>query len=162
MTVICFFMPFILKCEGFVKLLVTIFNRAKSVSWGGVCEKENGFTLIELMVTIAVMAIIATLAAPSFGDMMLRQNLNRSTQELVSTLNEARAQAVLERREVTVQLNTTPVANTVTQRNWMPEGKAMLQAGSPTSIVFQLTGGVKDATSDTSFAVCDKLGGGEI
>ena len=120
---------------------------------------EQGFTLIELMITIAIMAIIATLAAPSFGDMMLRQNLNRSTQELIATLNEARAQAVLERREVTVRLNTTPVANTVTQLNWKPEGKAVLKAGSATSIVFQLTGGVKDATNDTSFAVCDKLGG---
>ena len=120
---------------------------------------ERGFTLIELMITIAIMAIIATMAAPSFGDMMLRQNLNRSTQELIATVNEARAQAVLERREVTVRLNTTPVANTVTQLNWKPEGKAVLKAGSATSIVFQLTGGVKDATNDTSFVVCDKLGG---
>ncbi len=32
--------------------------------------RGNGFTLIELMVTIAVLAIIAMMAAPSFGAMM--------------------------------------------------------------------------------------------
>ena len=31
-------------------------------------KKNHGFTLIELMVTIAVMAIIATMAAPSFNN----------------------------------------------------------------------------------------------
>ena len=41
MMVICFFMPFIQKCEGFVKLLVTIFNRAKFVSWGEYATKRN-------------------------------------------------------------------------------------------------------------------------
>ena len=56
-------------------------------------NKHKGFTLIELMVTIAVMAIIAMMAAPSFGDMLQRQNLNKSTKELVATLNQARAKA---------------------------------------------------------------------
>lgn len=37
-------------------------------------RKEQGFTLIELMVTIAVMAIIAMMAAPSFGDLVARKN----------------------------------------------------------------------------------------
>jgi prepilin-type N-terminal cleavage/methylation domain len=62
-------------------------------------QKNNGFTLIELMVTIAVMAIIAMLAAPSFGDMIVRQNLKKSTNELIGVLNQTRAKAVLERRK---------------------------------------------------------------
>ena len=40
-------------------------------------KKIQGFTLIELMVTIAVLAIIAMMAAPTFGDMLDKQNLNR-------------------------------------------------------------------------------------
>lgn len=34
-------------------------------------RKIQGFTLIELMVTIAVVAIIATMAAPSFSNLLI-------------------------------------------------------------------------------------------
>ncbi len=37
----------------------------------------RGFTLIELMVTIAVLAIIVMMAAPSFGNMLAQQNLKK-------------------------------------------------------------------------------------
>lgn len=120
---------------------------------------QHGFTLIELMITIAVMAIIAMFAAPSFGDMLLRQNLNKSTHELTLLLTQARAKAALDRREITVQLNTTATADTNTQLNWMPQGKAILKSGSPTSLVFLPNGLVKNATTDTSFTICEQSAG---
>lgn len=71
----------------------------------GVLVKQNqGFTLIELMVTVAVLAIIVMAAAPSFGDMMERQQLNSSTQNLVGILSQARAQATLIRSDVQVEI----------------------------------------------------------
>ncbi|MBT0888095.1 MULTISPECIES: GspH/FimT family pseudopilin [Acinetobacter] len=122
-------------------------------------KRSQGFTLVELMVTIAVLAIIAMMAAPSFGNMLLKQNLNRSTQDLVSTLNAARSTAVLERREVTVDLSKTDqTADTAETRYWLPKGEAVLKSGSPTSITFQLSGAVKDhaANIDTKpFVICD-------
>jgi type IV fimbrial biogenesis protein FimT len=102
-------------------------------------NKHKGFTLIELMVTIAVMAIIAMMAAPSFGDMLQRQNLNKSTKELVATLNQARAKAALERREITVELLSAD-ENTDDTLNWMPVGKSSLKTGRATEIVFMPTG----------------------
>lgn len=127
--------------------------------WGGHMRTNRGFTLIELMVTIAVLAIIAMMAAPSFKDLILKQNLKKSSQELAEVLTKARAKAALERREVTVQLNTSVVADTETQLNWMPEGKAILKTGSPTSITFLATGLIKNASADTSFIVCEKASG---
>lgn len=115
--------------------------------------------MIELMVTIAVLVIIAMLAAPSFKDLMLKQNLKKSSQELAEVLTKARAKAAFERRQITVQLNTAEVADTETQLNWMPNGKAVLKSGSPTTITFLSTGLVKDATSDTSFVVCEQSSG---
>ena len=122
-------------------------------------RRSRGFTLIELLVTIAVLVIIAMLAAPSFNDLMLKQNLKKSSQELAEVLTKARAKAALERRQITVQLNTAEVADTETQLNWMPNGKAVLKSGSATTITFLSTGLVKDATSDTSFVVCEQTSG---
>lgn len=126
-------------------------------------RKIQGFTLIELIVTIAVVAIIATIAAPSFGEMLTKQNLNRSTQDLVSTLNAARSTAVLERREVTVDLSKTDqTADTAATRYWLPKGEAVLKLGSPTSITFQLSGAIKDHAANIDakpFVVCNKSGG---
>ena len=53
-------------------------------------QKNRGFTLIELLVTIAVLAIIATMAAPAFGNLMAEQKLNGSTRELVMAINQAK------------------------------------------------------------------------
>lgn len=121
--------------------------------------QHRGFTLIELIITVTVLAIIATMAVPSFNHMILRQNLKKSTQELTQVLADARAKAALERREITVRLNTTLSANTPTQLNWAPNGKVILKTGSPTSIVFLPTGLVKNATNDTSFTLCEQNSG---
>ena len=126
---------------------------------GGSMQNSRGFTLVELMVTIAVFAIIAMLAVPSFNNILLKQNLKKSTQELASVLVQARSKAALERREVTVQLNTSAIADSLTQLNWMPEGKAVLKTGSPTSITFLASGLIKNATTDTTFTICEKTSG---
>lgn len=130
---------------------------------GSMQRKEQGFTLIELMITIAIFTIISMMAAPSFGDMMLSQNLNKSTQNLILTLNEARSKAALERRSIRVDLlpnESTPMpTNTPVLVNWRPTGKAILKSGSPVSITFDITGAVSGANTDTTFQICNKSGG---
>ena len=56
-------------------------------------KKNQGFTLIELMVTVAVMAIIAMMAAPSFNSQIYNYELKKEFNELVLVLNEARAKS---------------------------------------------------------------------
>ena len=115
--------------------------------------KQGGFTLIELIVTLAVFAIVASIAAPSLGNMISQQNLNKSSRELAAILSQARAKAALERREVTVQLNSTAVNDDDTL-NWSPDGQAALTT-TTTSIVFLPTGLVQGAVGDTTFTICD-------
>ncbi|HEY0819750.1 MAG TPA: GspH/FimT family pseudopilin [Rhizobacter sp.] len=64
-----------------------------------------GFTLVELMVTLAVMAILATLAAPSFFNMIATNRMANQTNELVAALNAAKSEAIRRAQPITVRAN---------------------------------------------------------
>ena len=66
---------------------------------------EKGFTLIELMVVVSLIAILASLAAPSFGTAIANQRVNSAAQELQSILLFARSEAVYKRTDSTLTAN---------------------------------------------------------
>lgn len=62
----------------------------------------QGFTLLELMVTIAVLAILATVGVPSFRDLIQNNRVTTQANELVSALSFARTEAVKRGQSVEV------------------------------------------------------------
>ena len=96
-------------------------------------QLKRGFTLVELMVTIAVIVILATIAAPSMNNLIAKQRLNSAIRELSNTLGKARSQAALLRIEVTVILNTdnSNTANTFIGIRWTIIGSFLLQVILP-------------------------------
>lgn len=73
------------------------------------CSAKNttrGFTLIELMVTVAVLAVMASLAAPSFRELLVAQRVRTTAYNIVGDLVLARSEAVKRGENVTV----TPVS----------------------------------------------------
>lgn len=56
--------------------------------------KSNGFTLIELMVTIALMAIMLSIAAPSFTSFRRNSELASIANNFLAALNAARTEAM--------------------------------------------------------------------
>jgi type IV fimbrial biogenesis protein FimT len=50
------------------------------------CTRHAGFTLIELMVTVSMVAILAALATPSFRELIEAQRLRDTAFSLVSDL----------------------------------------------------------------------------
>ena len=65
------------------------------------------FTLIELLVTVSIVAILATMAAPSLREMLESNRLTALNNQLVSTLNYVRAEAVKRAYPVTMCVRNT-------------------------------------------------------
>jgi type IV fimbrial biogenesis protein FimT len=73
-------------------------------------RQQQGFTLVELMVVLAVVAVLVTIAVPSFRSVTLSNRLTTSANEVVGALQTARMEAI--KRNARTQLcSNSSVAN---------------------------------------------------
>jgi len=64
-----------------------------------------GFTIFELMISVAIVAILAAMAFPSYREFTMRMNTTNNTNQLVGALNTARSEAVKRGRQVALIAN---------------------------------------------------------
>ncbi|MES9904785.1 MAG: GspH/FimT family pseudopilin [Sedimenticola sp.] len=77
-------------------------------------KKTTGFTLVELMVTIAVAAILLTIAVPSFRYLIANNRATTQANALFSAFSVARTEAINRGSNVTVCPKSTASASNTT------------------------------------------------
>ena len=131
----------------------------------------NGVSLIELMVVIVVVAILASLAAPSFSTMLANNRVRTGVDGILAGLQLARTEAIRRNTNVSFTLNTgtgwtvavvSPSATVQTRP--ASEGGGNLQVttlNNQTSLTFTSTGtvsGYNPTTNLTKITVAPPTG----
>ena len=81
-------------------------------------QKPRGFTLIELVITVSMAAIILTLGIPRFREMVLNNKMTAQINSLVSDLNLARSEAIKRGASVTLCKRNSAGTNCDNTANW--------------------------------------------
>jgi type IV fimbrial biogenesis protein FimT len=84
-------------------------------------KRESGFTLIELMVTLAVAAIVLSVGVPSFRGVIMDNRLVSQANLVVTSVKLARSAAVRYQRNATVCASANyddPVPDCVASTDW--------------------------------------------
>lgn len=110
---------------------------------------DQGFTLIELVITIAIIAIIAAMAAPSMQKQIQQAKTREAASVFVNALKEARSQALI------TQSNTIVTLDTAAKRITLTSGA--VNASNSTSKTYQIDNSVNisqisDAPNTITFA----------
>ncbi|MCY1502555.1 type II secretion system protein H [compost metagenome] len=90
--------------------------------------KSTGFTLIELMVVIAIVAILASVSAPNFRNLILDNRLSNTTNLMLGMLQLARSEAVMQRTTISVCAANDAKSACADSTNW--SNGALLMSGS--------------------------------
>lgn len=65
--------------------------------------RQQGFTIVELMIVVTLMGIIAALAIPGFGNTIKNHQMRSTADNYYAAIRYARAEAVRTRRPVSVE-----------------------------------------------------------
>lgn len=105
----------------------------------------RGFTLLELMVTVAVLAVLIGIAVPSLGDATLAGKLAASANDLVAGVAMGRSEAI-KRNAVTslcVSSNGTSCGSGGWEQGWIIiSGSTVIQKHSAAPTGFKVTSSV--------------------
>ncbi len=63
----------------------------------------QGFTLLELMITLAIVIIMTTIGLPSFFGLIRDSNMTATANDMLSAINYARSEAVTRNMDVVIQ-----------------------------------------------------------
>jgi len=116
---------------------------------------STGFSLVELMIVIAIMGIFTAIAVPSFSAFIASQRINNVAIDLFTALLKARSEAVKRNTNVTLSPKSSnwengwELADPSNGSNKLEDREAVsnLTITGPTSVVYQSSGRIQGTTA---------------
>ena len=112
----------------------------------------QGFTTIELMVTVAILAVLAAIAAPSFNPLIERWKTRQATEELQSTLYFARSEAIKRGGGITISCNSCQSDPSAWSTGWSVFEDSSSEPLQTTTLPSKLTVSFIDASSNAKLS----------
>lgn len=139
-------------------------------------KKQAGFTLIEILVVLAVIGVVSSLGYPSFREMLKRNAVQAATSDIVNALMITRSEAVKVNMPVTFCQSLPGSTRTCSNQNDWNKGwivtrggtviaasdgagdKVVIRSKSGTTLKSSLiyTGEARVQGGDQSFSICSK------
>src|SRR6056297_1341682 len=82
--------------------MISIIPGVRPRSRKSVAARQRGFSVVELMISVTLVAIGAALALPSYRDMVEKRQVTNGAEQLASFINTAQGLAMKTNRVVTV------------------------------------------------------------
>jgi type IV fimbrial biogenesis protein FimT len=101
-------------------------------------NREGGFTLIEIMIAVAIVGIMSVLAVPNFREWLARYDLKQSMSEIAGDMSLAKLVAMNRNRQATV---TIQMAGSLVQVSGISGGQEIFNTQTLPSRVNALPGG---------------------